>query len=887
MRWVERGAILLLTVLICAGFVHGTSVSRTGIHFVDNEKPKDTFSCEKNENCENNGTCVENVCDCKEGSSGDYCEIVAGCDQLNCSAGISDCALDEKAKEGVCICKKKSDIYLNDTCVACEKNENCENNGTCVENVCDCKEGSSGDYCEIVAGCDQLNCSAGISDCALDEKAKEGVCICKKKSDIYLNDTCVACEKNENCENNGTCVENVCDCKEGSSGDYCEIVAGCDELNCSAGISDCALDEKAKEGVCICKKKSDIYLNDTCVACEKNENCENNGTCVENVCDCKEGSSGDYCEIVAGCDQLNCSAGVSDCALDEKTKEGVCICKKKSDIYLNDTCVACEKNENCENNGTCVENVCDCKEGSSGDYCEIVAGCDQLNCSAGVSDCALDEKTKEGVCICKKKSDIYLNDTCVACEKNENCENNGTCVENVCDCKEGSSGDYCEIVAGCDQLNCSAGVSDCALDEKTKEGVCICKKKSDIYLNDTCVACEKNENCENNGTCVENVCDCKEGSSGDYCEIVAGCDQLNCSAGVSDCALDEKTKEGVCICKKKSDIYLNDTCVACEENENCKNNGTCVENVCDCKEGSSGDYCEIVAGCDQLNCVAEVSDCVLDENSKGGVCICKKTSDIYLNDKCVACEKNENCENNGTCVENVCDCKEGSSGDYCEIVAGCDQLNCSAGVSDCALDEKTKEGVCICKKKSDIYLNDTCVACEKNENCENNGTCVENVCDCKEGSSGDYCEIVAGCDQLNCSAGVSDCALDEKTKEGVCICKKKERHLFERHVSCEKNENCENNGTCVENVCDCKEGSSGDYCEIVAGCDQLNCSAGVSDCALDEKTKEGVCICKKKSDIYLNDTCVACEKMRTVKITGLVLRMSAIAKKVQVETIVR
>ncbi|GFS98253.1 neurogenic locus Notch protein [Trichonephila clavipes] len=148
-----------------------------------------------------------------------------------------------------------------------------------------------------------------------------------------------------------------------------------------------------------------------------------------------------------------------------------------------------------------------------------------------------------------------------ACEENENCKNNGTCVENVCDCKEGSSGDYCEIVAGCDQLNCSAGVSDCALDEKTKEGVCICKKKSDIYLNDTCVACEKNENCENNGTCVENVCDCKEGSSGDYCEIVAGCDQLNCSAGVSDCALDEKTKEGVCICKKKSDIYLNDTCV--------------------------------------------------------------------------------------------------------------------------------------------------------------------------------------------------------------------------------------------------------------------------------------------------------------------------------------
>lgn len=58
--------------------------------------------------------------------------------------------------------------------------------------------------------------------------------------------------------------------------------------------------------------------------------------------------------------------------------------------------------------------------------------------------------------------------------------------------------------------------------------------------------------CENNGTCVEGVCDCPEGFSGTTCEI-------------------------------------EDKCIT--QDVECLNEGTCMDGLCDCAEGYEGDDC--------------------------------------------------------------------------------------------------------------------------------------------------------------------------------------------------------------------------------------------------------------------------------------------------------
>ncbi|GFT29754.1 EGF-like domain-containing protein [Nephila pilipes] len=77
-----------------------------------------TASCKSNSDCENGGTCgKDQVCECKEGSSGDRCEIIKGCEKLACDDQISNCVLDVKAKKGMCECKEKTKLYVNHKCI--------------------------------------------------------------------------------------------------------------------------------------------------------------------------------------------------------------------------------------------------------------------------------------------------------------------------------------------------------------------------------------------------------------------------------------------------------------------------------------------------------------------------------------------------------------------------------------------------------------------------------------------------------------------------------------------------------------------------------------------------------------------------------------------------
>ena len=57
--------------------------------------------------------------------------------------------------------------------------------------------------------------------------------------------------------------------------------------------------------------------------------------------------------------------------------------------------------------------------------------------------------------------------------------------------------------------------------------------------------------CQNGGTCVDGTCDCPDGVSGEFCDVVDLC------YGVT-----------------------------------CQNDGTCIDGTCDCPEGTEGEFCE-------------------------------------------------------------------------------------------------------------------------------------------------------------------------------------------------------------------------------------------------------------------------------------------------------
>ncbi|GFT48927.1 hypothetical protein NPIL_583831, partial [Nephila pilipes] len=75
---------------------------------------------------------------------------------------------------------------------------------------------------------------------------------------------------------------------------------------------------------------------------------------------------------------------------------------------------------------------------------------------------------------------------------------------------------------------------------------------------------------------------------------------------------------------------------SCQKDGDCKNGGICgKDKVCVCKAGSSGDLCEIVDGCDKLECVPEISNCVLNPTNKAGMCKCREEMKLYVNHKCI------------------------------------------------------------------------------------------------------------------------------------------------------------------------------------------------------------------------------------------------------------
>ncbi|GFY44809.1 tenascin-X [Trichonephila inaurata madagascariensis] len=652
------------------------------------------------------------------GKARENAEDSDGCKELNCDPAISDCIPEEGTNELKCKCKESKKLYFNHKCEAtCKDNKECSKKqcrtfGEGDDKICQCPKGKSGDDCEEIDDCETgkyKDCKDDKGTCGYNDQKETAVCTCEggKVLDSTVGFCKASCSKDDDCKNEGSCGENkMCSCKNGTSGELCEIIRGCDELKCTANISECVFNEEEEKGECQCTDKSKVYFNDKCVACTRDGDCKNGGTCSDDkVCSCKKGTSGDQCQTIAGCDELKCNAAVSRCQFNETAEKGMCQCYDKKKQYVNNTCEACD----------CGDGICSFKDGQKHCVCEktfvfkkSTEKCEKCDCGKGEEECYFDNENNKN-CRCHEGYKPFKDTQCVEC----NCGENGDCDLNekgqkVCRCHDGFA-------------------------VKTKN------------KNTTCVeTCESDDDCENSGKCKDKnsvkFCECVSGTTGDKCESITECvtgTYRLCEESGGECTLKDSIVE--CACEpKKLDQTLKMCREKCGENKDCSNEAECKDNLCQCKKGTSGDDCSTIDNCKQLNCEGINAECIYNKTIGNGTCKCNDGNFLYVNNKCVEkCKTKEDCTHGAACEAELCRCLPGTSGDKCEKNDGCAELNCEDIKGKCVYDIKEKKATCECTDKEYVYKDKKCIAKWCLENCKNDVSICSylkgtGVCLCKD-----------------------------------------------------------------------------------------------------------------------------------------------------------
>ncbi|XP_071806709.1 uncharacterized protein [Asterias amurensis] len=380
------------------------------------------------------------------------------------------------------------------------------------------------------------------------------------------------------CQNGGTCQQPdlTCMCTLGFIGRYCEIPITSQDCSSMPGPTDCKNGGTCNtELICMCTPE---YVGTFCdfPRCTTAGDCLNGGYCLIqsppelNECMCAAGFGGDRCEIPGCTGSLECQNG-GTCLKVPPPDLNTCICASGFEGFrceLPNGFVGCSSSVDCLNGGTCIiqpeGNECMCAYGFEGDMCEdAVTGVDGFDepCSGmGEGYCL-----NEGVCEplnddpsrwkCRCTSE-YAGPICEdekACSASNMCSDQGTCVDERCQCVVGFSGFLCEI-ACTDNSECF-NMATCDI----RSGECICLQG---YTGPKCglgvgnqPLCMIDRDCLNGGTCEnDGTCTCINDFKGQYCEI------------------------------------------ACSANSQCKNGGKCriKKGKCDCVDGATGVRCQML-----------------------------------------------------------------------------------------------------------------------------------------------------------------------------------------------------------------------------------------------------------------------------------------------------
>uniref|UniRef100_A0A914PR67 EGF-like domain-containing protein n=1 Tax=Panagrolaimus davidi TaxID=227884 RepID=A0A914PR67_9BILA len=421
---------------------------------------------------------------------------------------------------------------------------------------------------------------------------------------------------------------------------------------------------------------------------------------------------------------------------------------------------------------------CHCEENYSGEKCETISPCRNLECTNN-GKCVISPETGEAKCECPKSSEIYLIEAEI---KGEFCEiihiDDSKITPEKCLPCTGDFQKWIQCIEKHDHImtfnkqRVGLGFLWSFDDESFKklngtycfhEGKCnvvVDKFPHDFYLPKL-----------RNQLFLVPKCDCKESYQGDFCEHI------------------HNTTDGAC--DPKGVIKDTSKCNPCEEAKDsfkCLNGGTCLFNEidglhCYCPYGFKGTMCEIKNPCEEDPKPCEDNDSICVEisdgtNSPRHACICGFNQDV-TSSKCITPDHEicktaagkPTCKNKGHCYPCALDENE--------------------KISLCTEDETKRGFRCICPPG---FLPPFCdhevTACSYHK-CQNgakcipkNGTLADYDCECKHDYNGTFCEQSPGI----CKA------------EGFLVC---------AHGSCVENSKSERGFDC-----NCNEGFYGDNCHL-------------------------------------------------------------------------
>ncbi|XP_033117225.1 uncharacterized protein LOC117117126 [Anneissia japonica] len=610
-------------------------------------------SSQCNPPCSNGGNCVNGLCRCPDGLSGNICSL----DVDECSRNPTYCQHQCTNTFGSFHCQCRQGFTLNSDGRTCQEIgcfPPCMNGGTCVNGNCDCTFEWTGPTCQQ----DVNECLLENGGCQFECRNRPGGFACLCPSGSSLNEDKKTCSRpcHPACRNGGYCSGGACTCPEGLTGSFCQF----DTNECVSGTSSpCSHQCVNTFGSFRCTCPQGETLAEDQVTCFSlcNPACKNGAPCDQGQCVCPAGLTG------------------SDCSLDVNECPGNCA------FYCNNTFGSY---------------TCSCPSGFllAGDGVNCV---DENECLTTGQRCEYDCLNTDGgfFCICQDGYQIGADGfSCKAVACDPPCQNGALCIDTTCQCPQGFEGPSCEFERLCN--------SECMNGGRCVKGLCECLAG---YIGTFCEVRTCEPGCQNGGFCINGVCQCIYGFQGNTCEEVI------CMPA---CENNSTCENGTCICLPE---FEGPTCGDKVCVEQCQNGGFCRFGECRCLPGFTGKYCE------QQGCQPQ---CMNGGTCVNGRCLCTAsftgTTCAEYVPPCIP-----SCQNGGTCRNRQCICEEGFTGIDCSLVV---------------------PGPCI-------------------PPCQNNGVCQNGQCVCQDGYEGPYCELEVGQVFQPC---VPNCANGGTCVFGVCLC---------------------------------------------------------------------------------------------------------------------
>lgn len=753
------------------------------------------------EQCRNGGISIVGGCNCTSGWTGFMCTVVSGCIEANTLV----------YQNGLCHCKAG---YSGGSCEinSCGVyNFPCNGHGTCTGGVCTCNgDGYTGPICNDTA------CGLISSPCSGRGTCNAGACVCTDPilvtGNICQTDRCGSVTTP--CSGVGQCTLQGCNCTHPliTTGTFCQTLTGCNVDHTIAYTN----------GSCVCQTN---WVDSSCASRGCNVDGSSLGVGTSGPCICKTGYTGYYCDEYMCGNSTNPCSGTGACQVFDVggtdpckiSSSGVCWPSNRDGHQVCSTTPAppCQFDSiNCQFTGFDRPDVCYITPiPSSSSFCFVTpVVCQPLS-----------------ACVC---NDGYSG---TFCKDRIYCDPLGTLnITSTCNCKPHFSGTSCSITECGTSNGVCNGHGSCQSD-----GTCTC---TDYYSGSRCTIapCATTEGgsiCNNNGDCVNGLCQCDTYAYGDHCNSTLGCSITGTSY--------YNYTASQCVCKQGQ---MPPYC--------CDYDGFMSRGGCDfggqrrCGAGSvwNGGYtCSVTVQGNQANMIsAAVQNCSpfgppycnpapsyqcqagYDQSSTGRCCeigasftvaFCSGAHGVYecggycsagASDQCGAvgdagCVYGT-CVTSGGLAAGTCSCNRGISGPFCDQLACFDegtnvQLYDSFPVLKTATSCSCKDGwtgvLCGCSppfKPWGTLLDSTVTA----TSCGSNTPCATDfidsstsACACPSGYGGTYC-CMSSCN------GHGVCSLNQTTLIPYCKC-----DSGFRGVACEISSSCPNDcsgvigGACV------------------------------------------------------------------------------------------